>query len=178
MKSTAISRSPTLRCARFAAPLRSPRRGFFSTHNDRMRGISAAPANFLKSTTMSPINSSPAPQAKRGIYFAADGVSIISLPVHDNETLSLIDSAGGDIRLLRVAPADAEQITVALGAGATFRLVKNTLHVAAPSGRLEFSAHAPDGAAAGSSALPSPSEIQRLHENSTKQSIQQNTTRN
>lgn len=133
--------------------------------------MSPLPRPNSKSLTMSQPITSSALHSKRCVFFATDGVSVISLPLNENETLSLIDSADGDIRLLRVAPADAERITAALEAGATFRLVKNTLHVAAPSGRLEFSAHAPTGAAAGSSALPSPSEIQRLHGDNTKPSI-------
>jgi hypothetical protein len=112
---------------------------------------------------MSHSNSPSLQGFKRCIFFAEDGVSVINLPLHENETFSLIDSAGGNIRLLRFSPSDAERITAALQSGATFRFVAETLHVAAPSGRMEFSPRQPDDAAAKTPALPGPREIQRVH---------------
>lgn len=150
------------------APLRHPKRGFSFPNN-------SPPATqpfcgFGAPTTMShpDSTSSPSQGVKRCLYFSTDGVSLISLPIRDDEALALIDSTHGNIRLLRFAPADAEQIKAALDAGATFRFMKNTLHLAAPSGRLEFAARAPDDAAASPPALPGPRDIQRLHDASNQ----------
>jgi hypothetical protein len=103
------------------------------------------------------------PAYTRLIYFSTDGRSLINLPANEHETFSLIDNTSGDIRLLRFAPADAEQIATALHSGATFRFAGNTLHVAAASGRLEFIPLPSGSAADTTSALPSPRAIQRLH---------------
>lgn len=101
---------------------------------------------------------------RRCVFFSTDGVSLIKLPLSSAETLTLIDSAGGTLRFLRFSPADGEQITAALDAGATFHFAEGVLHLEIPRLRLELTPLAPDDALARSPALPSPREIQRLHE--------------
>lgn len=117
---------------------------------------------------MSQPNPSPLQGFRRCIYFPTDGISLINLPLRRDESLSLIDSAGGNIRLMRFSPADADRITAAIESGATFRFVKDTLHIAAPSGRWEFSPRVPDEAAAKTPALPSPRDVQQLHDASAR----------
>lgn len=102
---------------------------------------------------------------RRCVFFATNGVSLIKLPLAANETLTLIDSAGGTLRFLRFSPADGEQITAALDAGATFHFAEGTLHLEIPRRCLELTPLAPDDASARSPAMPSPRDIQRLHEN-------------
>jgi hypothetical protein len=112
---------------------------------------------------MPPPHSSPSQGHKRCIFFSTDGVSLLNLPLREDESLALIDSAGGNIRLLRFAPTDAEQIMAALDAGATFRFASETLHLEAPSGAAEFSPLLSDDARPTPQALPGPCDIQRLH---------------
>ncbi len=101
---------------------------------------------------------------RRCVFFATNGVSLIKLPLAANETLTLIDSAGGTLRFLRFSPADCEQITAALDAGAIFHFAEGLLHLEIPRLCLELTPLAPDDASAKPPALPSPRDIQRLHE--------------
>jgi hypothetical protein len=111
------------------------------------------------------INPSATPQAQSCVFFAYNGRSLMKLPILPDEAITLIHNTGDALWFMRFSLADAERITAALTAGATFCFSEGTLRMESPSARLEFTPLPPDDETAPPPALPSPREIYRLHTN-------------
>lgn len=97
------------------------------------------------------------------VFFAYNGRSLVKLPITPDEAITLIENTGDSLRFMRFSLADAERITAALKAGATFCFSDGTLRMECFSLSMEFTPLPPDDESALPPALPSPREVYQLH---------------
>ena len=102
-------------------------------------------------------------RSTRCVFFAYNGRSLVKLPISPDEAITLIENTGDSLRFMRFSLADAERITAALKAGATFCYADGALRMECFSLSLEFTPLPPHNETAPPPALPSPQDIYRLH---------------